>query len=74
MTTTSGSSKRPMIHELVNAGRMSPQDGAKLMEVRRSVQRAQLNKQLKGHPILWGLAKIGALILAIVFGVRRERS
>lgn len=60
----------PMIHDLVREGRVSPQDGALLIELRRDVAHHR-ERKLRPQSALVRLAVgLGVLILAVL-GVRR---
>lgn len=60
----------PMIHDLVREGRVSPQDGAYLMELRRDIAHRRELKMRPQNAFVRIAVGVGVLILAVL-GVRR---
>jgi hypothetical protein len=60
----------PMIHDLVREGRVSPQDGALLIELRRDLAHRRERKLRPQSAFVRIAIGIGVLILAVL-GVRR---
>jgi hypothetical protein len=60
----------PMIHDLVREGRVSPRDGALLIELRRDVAKHRERKLRPQNAFVRIAVGIGVLILAVL-GVRR---
>ena len=60
----------PMIHDLVREGRVSPQQGATLLELRRDVAKRREQKLHPRGAFVRIAVGLGVLILAVL-GVRR---
>ena len=60
----------PMIHDLVREGRVSPQDGALLIELRRDLAQRRERKMRPQNAFVRIAVGFGVLVLAVL-GVRR---
>jgi hypothetical protein len=74
MSTTDNSDATQMIHHLVRERRVSPADGARLIEVRRDLQhRRNRSDLLRKHPMV-GLVMLFGVIILGIFGFRRSEA
>lgn len=66
-----GMVKKPMIQDLVRNGYVTALDGARLVELRKDVQRSRQRQQLRRSPG-WRIASALGAFFLILFGARRD--